>query len=224
MGTGTTPFAAAGLSQTAISCHASGSIDTIPTSQLGPGRTYSIVSQSRCNASRNHDSGRPCLGSLLVAVLRTADGPAPAAFRISSRDRSLYSCQLALYGVTTGLPPSHRLRDSTMVCPSSPCVAISTIKLTGQLFPLSATSFSLPSSLTRIPMRTHLTVLNQAALSFPSHPVFKVPQLASGSDEVAEWSTITYSRFHSDVEKYAKYWTRVLAEDGLEPRSTVALW
>ena len=73
-------------------------------------------------------------------------------------------------------------------------------------------------------MRTHLSVLDKAALAFPTHPVFKVPTLASGSVEVVEWSTITYSQFRSDVDKYAKYWTRILAEDGLEPRSTVALW
>lgn len=73
-------------------------------------------------------------------------------------------------------------------------------------------------------MRTHLSVLDQAALSFPSHPVFKVPRLTPGSEDVAEWSTITYSQFHSDVDKYAKYWSRILAEDGLVPRSTVALW
>lgn len=73
-------------------------------------------------------------------------------------------------------------------------------------------------------IRTHLTVLDQAARSHPDLPVFRVPEVASGSEEVEGWSTITYARFHADVEKYAKYWTRVLAEDGLAPRSVVALW
>lgn len=73
-------------------------------------------------------------------------------------------------------------------------------------------------------IQTHLSVLDQAARSYPSRPVFRVPKLASDSEEVEGWSTITYARFHADVEKYAKYWTRVLAEDGLAPRSIVALW
>ncbi|EKM61199.1 uncharacterized protein PHACADRAFT_156415 [Phanerochaete carnosa HHB-10118-sp] len=74
-------------------------------------------------------------------------------------------------------------------------------------------------------LRTHLTVLDKAAALYSSRPVFKVPKLAKpDSDEVAEWSVISYAQFHADVERYAKYWTKTLSKDGIERRSVVALW
>lgn len=73
--------------------------------------------------------------------------------------------------------------------------------------------------------RTHLAVLEETASSYPSYPAFKVPQLASpGSEDVVEWSSITYSQFKSDIETYATYWARTLAADGLQPRAVVGLW
>ncbi|PSR75926.1 hypothetical protein PHLCEN_2v8840 [Hermanssonia centrifuga] len=76
-----------------------------------------------------------------------------------------------------------------------------------------------------MPLRTHLAALDATASLYPSRPVFKVPKLASpGSDEIEEWSSISYSQFKSDVDLYAKYWARTLAADGLPPRTTVGLW
>ena len=73
--------------------------------------------------------------------------------------------------------------------------------------------------------RTHLTVLKDASAAYPSRSAFKVPQLASPeSDEVAKWTSISYSRFERDVELYAAYWARVLQADALPPRTVVGLW
>ncbi|GJE85768.1 acyl--CoA ligase [Phanerochaete sordida] len=70
--------------------------------------------------------------------------------------------------------------------------------------------------------RTHISVLDKAATLHASRPVFRVPKLKHDSEQVEEWDTVTYSRFASDVERYAKYWTKLL--DGIALRSVVALW
>ncbi|KAJ8521428.1 hypothetical protein ONZ45_g1866 [Pleurotus djamor] len=68
---------------------------------------------------------------------------------------------------------------------------------------------------------SHLTVLESSASLYPSAPVFKVPQL-DNSNHVQEWASITYSQFQSDVELFARYWSRTLK--GVPRRSVVGLW
>ncbi|THH30067.1 hypothetical protein EUX98_g4125 [Antrodiella citrinella] len=72
---------------------------------------------------------------------------------------------------------------------------------------------------------THLSILEQAASTYPSRLAFRVPQLAAGSDvEVEEWRPITYSQFNLAVKLYAKYWSRTLTADGIPPQSVVGMW
>ncbi|KAK7694873.1 hypothetical protein QCA50_002061 [Cerrena zonata] len=70
---------------------------------------------------------------------------------------------------------------------------------------------------------THLNLLEQSSQKYPNRPVFRVPTLTSNG-EVDDWNIVTYSEFFEDVEICAKYWRRVLAEDGLLPRTVVGLW
>ena len=69
---------------------------------------------------------------------------------------------------------------------------------------------------------THLNLLQQSSNKYPNRPAFRVPTLVNG--EVDDWEIVTYSQFFTDVETYAKQWRRVLAEDGLLPRTVVGLW
>ncbi|CAL1695367.1 unnamed protein product [Somion occarium] len=71
--------------------------------------------------------------------------------------------------------------------------------------------------------QTHLSLIAESAAKFASRPVFRVPEL-SANGEVDDWKIITYSQFASDVETYAKYWSRTLAGDSLPARSVVGLW
>ena len=76
-----------------------------------------------------------------------------------------------------------------------------------------------------MPFKTHLSVLAEAAASLPDQPVFRVPILvAPDADEVAEWTSISYSQFNMDVDAYAKYWLRTLGANGLVPHDIVGLW
>lgn len=70
---------------------------------------------------------------------------------------------------------------------------------------------------------THLNLLEQTSKKYPNRPAFRVPTLTSNG-EVDDWSIVTFSQFYADVETCAKYWRRVLAEDGLLPRTIVGLW
>jgi hypothetical protein len=72
-------------------------------------------------------------------------------------------------------------------------------------------------------MQTHLSVLEQSALRYHSHPAFKVPAPASTS-ESPTWISITYQQFKEDVELVARHWARVLKRDGIEQRSIIGLW
>ncbi|KAL0951048.1 hypothetical protein HGRIS_007788 [Hohenbuehelia grisea] len=71
---------------------------------------------------------------------------------------------------------------------------------------------------------SHLTVLEQSAVRYASSPVFKVPRLDLSTKQVLSWESITYSQFQSDVERFARYWSRVLRQDGIPPRSVVGIW
>ncbi|KAF7796058.1 hypothetical protein EIP86_007229 [Pleurotus ostreatoroseus] len=72
--------------------------------------------------------------------------------------------------------------------------------------------------------RTHLDVLQDSASQYSSRPVFKLPLPSTDSAVVRNWSSVAYAQFRADVERYAKYWGRVLANDNLQPRSTIGLW
>ncbi|KZT07086.1 acetyl-CoA synthetase-like protein [Laetiporus sulphureus 93-53] len=72
--------------------------------------------------------------------------------------------------------------------------------------------------------KTHLTVLAESAATYPTRPVFRIPIVDTQSRRVRDWNTITYSQFQSDVELYARYWSRALRADGLPRRSVVGLW
>lgn len=74
-------------------------------------------------------------------------------------------------------------------------------------------------------LTTHLTVLDESASAHSFRAAFRIPKLVgTDGEEVEEWETITYARFHEDVDRYARYWASVLAEDGLPSRSVVSLW
>lgn len=70
---------------------------------------------------------------------------------------------------------------------------------------------------------THLTVLETSASRHPSAAAFRTP-LLNETGQVQEWNTITYEQFHSDVQLYARYWSRTLKRDGIPLRSVVGLW
>jgi hypothetical protein len=82
-----------------------------------------------------------------------------------------------------------------------------------------------PSHQPHQPMiRSHLTVLETSASLFPSSSVFKTPRLDLQSGQVQDWHSITYRQFQSDVEVFARYWTRKLKSEGILQRSVVGLW
>ncbi len=72
---------------------------------------------------------------------------------------------------------------------------------------------------------THLTILERAACTYPTRPVFKLPKLsATNPEQVDEWESISYAQFQADVEAYATHWLRVLQADGLPSRTVVGVW
>ncbi|KAL1665529.1 hypothetical protein GGF50DRAFT_52504 [Schizophyllum commune] len=72
--------------------------------------------------------------------------------------------------------------------------------------------------------RTHLSVLESSASRFANRPAFKVPRVDSSTQEVVEWTSITYAQFLHDVEHFAKYWSRTLHRDGIPQRSIIGMW
>ena len=72
--------------------------------------------------------------------------------------------------------------------------------------------------------RTHLTVLADTASRHPDAPVFKLPLLDPQTQQVRQWDVITYEQFHSDVERFARYWTQELTAVGVPQRSVVGVW
>ncbi|KAK2461831.1 hypothetical protein APHAL10511_006294 [Amanita phalloides] len=71
---------------------------------------------------------------------------------------------------------------------------------------------------------SHLTVLVDSASRTPLSGVFRLPRYEPATNRVIEWQTITYQQFLHDVETAARYWTRLLANRGIPPRSTIGLW
>lgn len=72
--------------------------------------------------------------------------------------------------------------------------------------------------------KTHLTVLEESAKRFSSLPAFKVPLIDPNTQEILQWDSVSYSQFLADVEHFAKYWTSILSDRGVAPRSVVGVW
>ncbi|KAE9410995.1 acetyl-CoA synthetase-like protein [Gymnopus androsaceus JB14] len=62
--------------------------------------------------------------------------------------------------------------------------------------------------------RTHLSVLDSSAACFSSSPVFKLPLLDAQTNQLSDWTTITYQQFRDDVERSSAYWAKELRRDG----------
>ena len=87
-----------------------------------------------------------------------------------------------------------------------------------------------------MPLRTHLDVLQESAAQYANSAAFRLlgPLSPSGTitkhpnadndTQIEEWTDIMFSQFQSDVERYAKYWSNVLASDGVPKRHVVGLW
>ncbi|KAF5376634.1 hypothetical protein D9615_007853 [Tricholomella constricta] len=73
-------------------------------------------------------------------------------------------------------------------------------------------------------LESHLTVLESSAARHSFSPVFKVPQLDLSSGCVESWASISYQRFLSDVEFYARHWRRTFTRDGIPPKSVIGIW
>ncbi|GAW07974.1 amp- ligase [Lentinula edodes] len=72
--------------------------------------------------------------------------------------------------------------------------------------------------------RTHISVLESSAARFSSSPVFKVPLLGAQTNQLSDWTTITYRQFHEDVIRFASFWARELRHDNIPQRSVIGLW
>ncbi|KAJ7225415.1 hypothetical protein GGX14DRAFT_638581 [Mycena pura] len=71
-------------------------------------------------------------------------------------------------------------------------------------------------------LRTHLTVLESSACRCPSSPAFKLPRSDPQSSHGQDWYSVTYEQFLTDVELFARHWSRTLSGVGLG--SVVGLW
>ncbi|KII93542.1 hypothetical protein PLICRDRAFT_26716 [Plicaturopsis crispa FD-325 SS-3] len=73
--------------------------------------------------------------------------------------------------------------------------------------------------------RSHLTILESSASRYATSAVFHIPQLSPREGSAAtQWQSVTYQRFHHDVEHFAKYWSRTLNADSVPHRSVVGIW
>ncbi|KAF8516436.1 acetyl-CoA synthetase-like protein [Hysterangium stoloniferum] len=68
--------------------------------------------------------------------------------------------------------------------------------------------------------RSHVSLLESAAVSFPSCNVFKLPIYGEGG-KIRGWDDVTYKQFYNDVESMAAHWIETLR---LPRDSVVALW
>ncbi|KAL0572084.1 hypothetical protein V5O48_009878 [Marasmius crinis-equi] len=73
-------------------------------------------------------------------------------------------------------------------------------------------------------LRTHLDVLEESSLSYPSEPVFRIPIPRSSPSDAFHWDTISYRRFYDDVLLFSRYWARKLRRDNIPQRSIIGLW
>ena len=72
--------------------------------------------------------------------------------------------------------------------------------------------------------QSHLSVLESSVRLYPTRPAFRLPVVNKETSKITEWATITYTKFHQDVELYARHWTSVLSAGGIAPGSIVGLW
>ncbi|KAG7090017.1 hypothetical protein E1B28_011638 [Marasmius oreades] len=72
-------------------------------------------------------------------------------------------------------------------------------------------------------LTTPLRVLANTASEKPDALAFKVPIIDFETDQIADWKSITYSEFASDVLRLAAEWLRVFQRDGIPHRSVVAI-
>lgn len=73
-------------------------------------------------------------------------------------------------------------------------------------------------------LQSHLSVLESCASLHSTQPAFRMPVVDKETSRISEWATITYARFHHDVELHARYWASVLSADGVAPGSIVGMW
>lgn len=79
-------------------------------------------------------------------------------------------------------------------------------------------------SIVSLMFRTHLSVLDSSAACFSSSPVFKLPLLDAQTNQLSDWTTITYQQFRDDVERSSAYWAKELRRDAIPQRSVIGLW
>ncbi|CAA7262317.1 unnamed protein product [Cyclocybe aegerita] len=72
-------------------------------------------------------------------------------------------------------------------------------------------------------VNSHLTVLESSSQRYSSSTLFRTPQLDS-TGRVEQWRSTSYQQFHSDVDLFARHWSRVLKNDRIPPRSVVGIW
>ncbi|KAF9262375.1 acetyl-CoA synthetase-like protein [Marasmius fiardii PR-910] len=72
-------------------------------------------------------------------------------------------------------------------------------------------------------LTTPLHLLANAASETPDAPAFKIPIIDCETDQIAEWKSITYSKFALDVSRLAEQWLRVFLKDGILPGSVIAI-
>ncbi|KAG7089961.1 hypothetical protein E1B28_011586 [Marasmius oreades] len=72
-------------------------------------------------------------------------------------------------------------------------------------------------------LTTPLCLLANTASEKPNALAFKVPIIDPETDQIADWKSITYSEFASDVLRLAAEWLRVLLRDGIPQGSVIAI-
>ncbi|KAG7090015.1 hypothetical protein E1B28_011636 [Marasmius oreades] len=72
-------------------------------------------------------------------------------------------------------------------------------------------------------LTTPLHVLANTASEKPDALAFKVPIIDPETDQIADWKSITYSEFASDVLRLATEWLRVFRRDGIPQGAVVAI-
>ena len=72
-------------------------------------------------------------------------------------------------------------------------------------------------------LNSHLTVLESSSSTYSKATAFLTPQLDS-TGRVEEWRPISYSQFRDDVERFARYWCRVLDNSQIPKHSIIGMW
>ncbi|KAG7090019.1 hypothetical protein E1B28_011640 [Marasmius oreades] len=72
-------------------------------------------------------------------------------------------------------------------------------------------------------LTTPLYLLANTASEKPNALAFKIPIIDFETDQIADWKSITYSKFASDVLRLAAEWLRIFQTDGIPQGSVVAI-